>query len=102
MTFVGEVLRIRPAPDIDPFVMLAVLRHPRVREWVQASVRGQTAHLNPNDLLAMRLPWDLRSPQTDLLEVGNLLRREASIAYELSSISMRAAEMLKSAVTPSV
>lgn len=87
LTFVGEIIRIRPSHDIDPYVLLAAIRHPDVREDLQASVRGQTAHLNPADLLTVNVPWDLRSPSHEVLEIADLLRREAKMAFQLNSVS---------------
>ena len=87
VTFVGELMRIRPSPDVDSFVLLAAIRHPDVRDDMQASVRGQTAHLNPADMLSINVPWDLRAPDSDVLAVANLLRRQAKIAFELDEIS---------------
>ena len=87
VTFVGELIRVRPHPDVDPFVLLAAIRHPDVRADMQASVRGQTAHLNPADMLAIGVPWDLRSPDSGLLTIASLLRRQADIAFDLYAIS---------------
>lgn len=87
VTFVGELVRIRPAEDVDPFVLLAAIRHPDVRDDMQASVRGQTAHLNPKDMLAVGVPWNLRAPGREVLAVADLLRRQARVAFELCEIS---------------
>ena len=87
LTFVGELIRIRPSPDVDPFVLLAAIRHPDVRDEMQACVRGQTAHLNPMDMLAISVPWDLRSPSRDVLAIACLLRRQAQIAFDLYTVS---------------
>lgn len=87
VTFVGELIRVRPHPDIDPYVLLAAIRHPDIREDIQASVRGQTAHLHPIDMLAVSVPWDLRSPNEDMLAIAKLLREEASKAFQLNKVS---------------
>lgn len=98
-TFVGEVIRLRPADGVDPFVLLAVLRQSQVRADVQACVRGQTAHLNPGDLLDVLVPLDLRAPGDGIMEVARLLRREADLAFELNSVASRAAALLESAAS---
>ena len=87
VTFVGELIRVRPSPDVDPYVLLAALRHPHVREDMQASVRGQTAHLNPADMLEVGVPWDLRSPDEAVLAIASLLRQEARAAFRLNAVS---------------
>ena len=97
VTFVGEMIRLRAAPGVDPFVLLAALRHPRVRGDLQASVRGQTAHLNPCDLIDVRIPYDLRVPDRHLAEVAAMLRNEADLAFELCKVAARAAQLLTSA-----
>ena len=97
LTFVGELIRIRPKKTIDPFVLLAALRLPRVREDLQACVRGQTAHLNPHDLLEVAVPCDLLNPDQDLAKVADLLRREADLAFQLNLVASGASKLLKSA-----
>ena len=102
VTFVGELIRITAVQSVDPFLLLATLRHPRVRADLQACVRGQTAHLKPEDLLDVRLPMDPRNPDTALAEVGSLLRREAALAFELSCASIELQELLASTLTPPI
>ena len=97
LTFVGEMIRLRPAGGVDPFVLLAALRHPRVRADMQACVRGQTAHLNPGDLLEVMVSCDLRAPDQDLVEVADLLCREADLAFQLNSVATQASQLLESA-----
>ena len=96
VSFVGEMIRVRPASGVDPFVLLAALRLPRVREDLQASVRGQTAHLNPEDLLEVTVPCDLRTPDQHLVQVADLLRREADLAFRLNSVALHALRLLES------
>lgn len=102
VTFVGEVLRVRPAQGVDPFILLAALRHPQVRGDLQASVRGQTAHLSPADLLEIVVPGDLRNPGQALENVADLLRQEADLAYQLSSVALKALRLLESSSTTSI
>lgn len=82
LTFVGEVMRLRPKEAVDPYWLLALVRHPYVRSAMQESIRGQTAHLSPKDVLAIRVPR--AALPTDRLVA--LLREEASHAYRLSLI----------------
>ena len=95
VTFVGEMIRVRPASGVDPFILLAALRHPRVREDLQASVRGQTAHLNPRDMLEVVVPCDLRTPDRNLVRVARLLRQEADFAFQLNLVALRALRLLE-------
>ena len=81
-TFVGEVLRLRARPGaVDPFELLAFLRSPVRRAEIQAMIRGQTAHLRPDDLLSLELPAAPPNP-----ELVALLRREAELAAELARV----------------
>ena len=96
LTFVGELIRLRPKRRVDPFILLAALRHPRVREDLQACVRGQTAHLNPNDLLEVTVPCDLLTPDQNFVKAAGLLRREADLAFQLNSVAAKASKLLKS------
>ena len=99
LTFVGELMRIRPKPGIDPFVLLASLRHPMVRDDLQASVRGQTAHLNPKDLLEITIPYDLLNPDKDLVEAAKLFKQEATLASELNRVATEASKLLQSTLS---
>lgn len=57
ITFVGELMLIRPRPEIvDPYYLLAYLRSPGARAALQAMVRGQTAHLMPKDARELSIP----------------------------------------------
>ena len=94
LTFVGELIRLRAAEGVDPFILLAALRSPRVQAEVQACVRGQTAHLHPQDLLEVRVPRDLRAPEKGLVEVADLLRQEAALAFQLNAVARQAAQLL--------
>lgn len=100
ITFAGEVTRLRPMPKIDSFVLLATLRHPAVRQDLQASVRGQTAHLHPDDLLCVGVPCDLSKPGEELLALAELLRREAELAFRLAAVAAEAEGRLASACVP--
>ena len=102
LTFVGELIRIRAVEGIDPYLLLAAIRHPQVREDLQASVRGQTAHLNPADLLQVTSPCDLFSPDDYLMRVAGILRREADLAFRLGSLAAEACRLLDSASTTPV
>ncbi len=102
VTFVGEIIRLRPAEGVDPFVLLAALRHASTRKDLQACVRGQTAHLHPNDLLGVRVSYDLRKPNNDLVEMADLLREEAGLAFQLHLVAMRALQLLQSTDTAPV
>jgi len=96
VTFVGEVMRVRAYEDVDTYILLAALRHPFVQDRVRASVRGQTAHLHPSDFLKITIPFDLRTPPDSLRSAASWFRKEAGLAAELSSVSLRASSALES------
>jgi type I restriction enzyme M protein len=94
LTFVGELIKVRAKQDVDPYVLLAALRHPMVRNSLQALIRGQTAHLKPDDLLSVGVPCDLLDPMPELIEVADMLRREADLAFELSVLALEVTSRL--------
>lgn len=102
LTFVGELIRLRPKRGVDPFILLASLRHPRVREDIQACVRGQTAHLNPSDLLEVSVPCNLLDPDQHLVRAAELLRREAELAFELNLVATEASKLMRSTTSSTV
>jgi type I restriction enzyme M protein len=89
-TFVGEVMRLRPADGVDPYVLLAILRHPRVRSQLQEIVTGQTGHLRPGDIMDVLVPAasppvrliEALKEETRLAEKRNLAWYEASTAMQ--------------------
>ena len=97
VTYVGELIMVRAKDKVDPFVLLAVLRHPIVRDRLQRLVRGQTAHLNPSDLLQVACPFDLREPDEHLRKAASTLRREAELAHELNLVAVHGAQQIAEA-----
>jgi len=56
-TFVGEVMMVRANPDrISPLYLLAYLRTEQAQEVLQRMIRGQTAHLYPDDAAELLVP----------------------------------------------
>lgn len=76
-SFVGEVLRIRVAPDaLDPLALLAYLRMDGTVAELQQMVRGQTAHLMPGDVGTLALPQWLFEPNERLKALTDLIAEE--------------------------
>jgi type I restriction enzyme M protein len=97
-SFVGEVMLIRPnAEQIDPFVLLAFLRHPAVVAQIQRAVRGQTAHLHPRDIGSIKVPNSLLGPAGTYAEIAKLLREEATLSEHSNVLTWRISEKLGSA-----
>ncbi|MGI5868860.1 MAG: N-6 DNA methylase [Kiritimatiellia bacterium] len=96
VTFVGEIIRVRAKEGVDPYLLLAALRHPTVRDDLQAVVRGQTAHLNPCDLMNVNIPCDLAQPSAGLKEIAAIFRKETELAFQLNSLSIDAMTRLAS------
>ena len=99
VTFVGELIRIRPMQEVNPYVLLAALRHPAVREDIQALVRGQTAHLHPCDMLDVVVPFDLCDPGEEIIKIATLLRQEADLAFQLNRVAMESSRRLSGSVS---
>jgi type I restriction enzyme M protein len=87
-TFVGEVMLIRvKAKAIDPFSLLAFLRHPKTVAQIQQMVRGQTAHLHPEDIGNLHVPDEVIQRADD--EVTALVREEAQLSERLNEVAWR-------------
>lgn len=86
-SFVGEVMLLRSKPGIDPAVLLAYLRLPSIQQQIQSMVRGQTAHLHPNDLLQLLVPKTLFRPPFELGRLAGHIRIEADLASKLNEVS---------------
>ena len=85
VTFVGELMRLRPNQErIDPVALLAILRHPETRRRIRERIHGQTAHLRPRDLLEVRVDESLATKE-----------RVAAIREELALAQKRNALRLK-------
>ena len=80
-SFVGEVMMLRPKKDtVDPYRLLAYLRSNEAVERIQQMVRGQTAHLHPDDMLELQLPDLLWDDEKDWSRVTALLQKEVETA----------------------
>jgi type I restriction enzyme M protein len=86
-SFVGEVMLVRVKQDrVSPWLLLAYLRHPTVAAQIQEMVRGQTAHLHPEDLASLPIPKSVLSASEEWQIVQELLREEASLNDRLNDL----------------
>jgi type I restriction enzyme M protein len=77
-SFVGEVMLLRARPDrISPMLLLAYLRQPAVAAQIQEMVRGQTAHLHPEDLGNLLIPDSVLSASDEWRRIQELLHEES-------------------------
>lgn len=89
-SFVGEVMLLRVDEEkVDPFVLLAYLRLPSVMKEIQAMIRGQTAHLYPDDVLNLTVDERVVKPDQTLKKLADLARQEADKFAELNKIMFR-------------
>lgn len=92
--FVGEVMLLRPKTGVDPYRLLAYLRTPSVVTALQDRVRGQTAHLRPDDVLTLQLDdavWESAS----LEEIATLLREQSILNDRLNQIAFAHAGLVE-------
>jgi type I restriction enzyme M protein len=90
-TFTGEVLRLRANKSkISPFELLGLLRMPSVKMAIRELIRGQTAHLRPDDLVNISVDPTIISKQ-----LVKLLEEEARLYTHLNIIARHQAELLK-------
>lgn len=89
-SFVGEVMLLRvDAKKVDPFVLLAYLRLPSVTKEIQAMIRGQTAHLYPDDVLNLTVDERVVKPDHTLRKLADLARQEGEKFAELNTIMFK-------------
>ena len=89
-SFVGEVMLVRPNTDvIDPFHLAAYLRLPSVVEEIQHMIRGQTAHLHPDDLLDLEVEQTVLNDPLVAEELSNAIREEAELSERLNDVARR-------------
>lgn len=89
-SFVGEVMLLRvDSEKVDPFVLLAYLRLPSVTKEIQAMIRGQTAHLYPDDVLNLTVDESVVKPDQTMKKLADLARQEAEKFAELNRIMFK-------------
>lgn len=94
VTFVGELLLVRPNPDlVDPFLLLAFLRLPSTGEALRSMASGQTAHLLPQDVAELGVPATAISSDGPLKEVAELLRQELELSRQVNELAHRQATL---------
>jgi type I restriction enzyme M protein len=87
-SFVGEVMLVRVKQDrLSPMLLLAYLRQPNVVAQIQEMVRGQTAHLHPDDLAGLSVPKSLLDASEEWRRIEVLLREEAQINDRLNELA---------------
>lgn len=87
-SYVGEVMLVRPDQlKVDPYVLTSYLRLPQVADEIQRMIRGQTAHLHPEDLLSLEVDEGVIFDSPAIAELAALLREESAIAERLNEIS---------------
>ncbi len=64
-------------------------------------VRGQTAHLHPDDLLELAVPEHLLRPTIEQVKVVENIRTETRLNDELNEITHRQVEQLRVAFSES-
>lgn len=82
-TFTGEVLRLRARKgSITAFELLALMRQPDVKKTIRELIRGQTAHLRPDDLVGISVNVSLIDK-----EMVKLLKQEAELYKQLNIVA---------------
>ena len=86
-SFVGEIMMLRSKQGLDPAVLLAYLRLPSTQQQIQSMVRGQTAHLHPNDMLQLLIPESLLNPIPELRYLVERIRTEAELTTKSNQVA---------------
>lgn len=89
-SYVGEVMLVRPNQELaEPYKLLAYLRLPDVVMQIQQMIRGQTAHLHPEDLMDLQVDMDLLNDSSELQELAEMAKNEALLNEELNKVMWR-------------
>ncbi len=95
VTFVGEIILLRPNIEkINPFLLLAYLKHPETIKRIQAMVRGQTAHLYPHDLGKLMIPDKIIKNKHIYQEIIDLTEEALNISGTLNVVSFKRSQLL--------
>ena len=95
ITFVGEVMLLRPNIEkINPFLLLAFLKHPETIERIQGMVRGQTAHLYSSDLENLQVPEKLLKNKNMYHEIIDLTEESLQTSNTLNIVSFKRDQLL--------
>ena len=85
ISFVGEVMLIRPDVNkINPFLLLAYLRHPETMLNIQKMIRGQTAHLHSKDLGELIIPDQVFTEKSPFKQIAKLIEEQTLLSEKLS------------------
>ena len=95
ITFVGEVMLLRPNIEkINPYLLLAFLKHPETIKRIQSMVRGQTAHLYPHDLGKLIVPNKIIKNKNRYQEIIDLTEEALNISSTLNAVSFKRSQLL--------
>ena len=93
-SFVGEVMMLRINREIvDSYVLAAYLRLPRVVEEIQHMIRGQTAHLHPDDLLSLRIEKKILASSVVETQLAEAVRQETKLNMKMNEIAWKQIEL---------
>ena len=95
VTFVGEIMLLRPDIEkINPFLLLAFLKHPETIKKIQGIVRGQTAHLYPHDLGKLTVPDKILKEKNIYQEIIDLTEQALHVSNTLNTVSFKRKQLL--------
>lgn len=94
-SFVGEVMMLRVKPgELDPWFLLAFLRSETARSIIQRMVRGQTAHLHPDDVRDLLVPEQVFSQDAAMKQIREVLREESETAERQNVLAHQQASLI--------
>jgi type I restriction enzyme M protein len=94
-SFVAEVMRLRLKPDtLDPFALLAYLRTSYAVSRLQQMIRGQTAHLLPQDVMELEVPEVLLRSSEQIAELRGVLQEQGGIAERMNWLAHTTSRLL--------
>ncbi len=98
VSFVGEVLLVRVDKNkIDPYLLLAYLRTNETISTIQKMVRGQTAHLHPNDISQLVIPKDVFRSGSKYEKAAEIIKEQNHLSDLMSGLIAKQVKLLDSA-----
>ena len=96
VSFVGEIMLIRVDHNkIDPYLLLAYLRSSKAIKTIQRMVRGQTAHLYPNDISQLIIPKDIFNKGSKHQKVAGIIREQNTLCEKMNTLMAEQISLLE-------
>lgn len=95
-TYVGEVMLLRPNPlMVEPYVLYAYLSLQKTKQTFQRMIRGQTAHLNPEEVKNLSVPKEILVPSKEVRELVEVIKENTGLAIQKNVLNFKKNRLLE-------